>query len=109
MCHPWPQAAAVLDFMFIQAQVFVENVVHFWAYTCYFYLLERQRPRSPRYCCAFLPRRWLLLSQRIEGADTILFVMFFYEYDKHCPVPNQGLAYIALVDSVRHMQPGTRW
>ena len=29
MCHPWPQAAAVLDFMFIQAQVFVENVVPF--------------------------------------------------------------------------------
>ena len=51
----------------------------------------RDRYGAQGYPTEFKARvRCLVLFQRIEGVDTILFVMYTYEYGDDCPEPNRN-------------------
>lgn len=96
---PWlPQCP---DFMSVQAQIFF----FFYSLTSTLCISWSVPDKSVRTLYTFLCRSWLIVSQTIEGADVILFVMNFLEYGNASPPPNQGLVCIALIDSVRHMRP----
>lgn len=55
--------------------------------------------------CTSFHCRWFLVFQETGGADVLVFVMNVYEFGNECPKPNRGYVYIALIDSVRHVQP----
>jgi E1A/CREB-binding protein len=47
----------------------------------------------------------LLVFQKLDGADVILFALYVYEHGKDTPLPNQRTVYISYLDSVYYMRP----
>ncbi|CAM9530579.1 unnamed protein product, partial [Phaeothamnion confervicola] len=66
----------------------------------------RERYRS-RGCAVEFPCRskCFVLFQNLDGADTILFGMYVYEYGHKCPPPNQRRVHISYLDSVHFFRP----
>lgn len=50
-------------------------------------------------------QRVVLLWQRIDGIDVLLFALYVQEYDASNPHPNANKIYIAYLDSVRYLRP----
>ncbi|GMH70233.1 hypothetical protein TrST_g12427 [Triparma strigata] len=47
----------------------------------------------------------LVVFQRIDGVDVMLFGLYVYEHDKSNPKPNHRAIYVSYLDSVHYMQP----
>merc|ERR1719215_154016 len=47
----------------------------------------------------------LLLFQKIDGVDLLLFALYVYEYGPDCPEPNRNRVYISYLDIVHYLKP----
>jgi len=47
----------------------------------------------------------LVVFQRIDGVDVILFALYVYEHGEDNPAPNKRAVYISYLDSVHYMRP----
>mmetsp|Transcript_11374 Transcript_11374/g.18159 ORF Transcript_11374/g.18159 Transcript_11374/m.18159 type:complete len:484 (-) Transcript_11374:245-1696(-) len=47
----------------------------------------------------------VLLYQRIDGVDVVLFVLYVQEYGANCPLPNRNKVYVSYLDSACFMEP----
>lgn len=50
-------------------------------------------------------QRVIMLFQKIDGADVLLFCLYAQEYGPDAPEPNKGWVYLAYVDSIKYFQP----
>jgi len=47
----------------------------------------------------------LIVFQKIEGVDVMLFGLYVYEHDEKNPAPNTRCVYVSYLDSVHYMRP----
>jgi E1A/CREB-binding protein len=47
----------------------------------------------------------LVVFQRLDGVDVILFALYVYEHGENNPPPNQRVVYISYLDSIHFMRP----
>jgi E1A/CREB-binding protein len=50
-------------------------------------------------------RKCILVFQRLDGVDVLLFAMYVYEHGEDNPAPNTKVGYISYLDSVHFMRP----
>ncbi|GMH41919.1 hypothetical protein BSKO_09838 [Bryopsis sp. KO-2023] len=50
-------------------------------------------------------QRVIMLFQKIDGVDVLIFCMYAQEYGPDAPAPNTGWVYLAYVDSIKYFQP----
>ena len=50
-------------------------------------------------------QRVVLMFQRIDGVDVLVFAVYLQEYGPTAPAPNTNTAYVAYLDSVRYLRP----
>lgn len=50
-------------------------------------------------------QRVIMLFQKIDGVDVMIFCMYTQEYGPEAPEPNRGWIYLAYVDSIKYFQP----
>lgn len=68
--------------------------------------LMRKRYQHKNYPAEFPYRcKCLVVFQRMDGADVILFALYVYEHGADNPPPNQKAVYISYLDSVHFMRP----
>ncbi|CAN0311675.1 unnamed protein product, partial [Scytosiphon promiscuus] len=49
--------------------------------------------------------RCIVLFQKINGMDVMLFGLVVYEYGEDCPEAIRGRSYISYLDSVQYLKP----
>jgi len=47
----------------------------------------------------------ILMFQKIDGVDILLFALYLYEYGPDCPEPNRNRVYVSYLDSVQYLRP----
>jgi len=47
----------------------------------------------------------IVVFQRLDGVDVVLFALYLYEHGENNPPPNQRVVYISYLDSVHFMRP----
>lgn len=47
----------------------------------------------------------IIVFQKLDGVDVILFGLYVYEHDEKNPAPNQRSVYLSYLDSVHYMRP----
>eukprot|EP00803_Ostreobium_quekettii_P009731 evm.model.scf_220.10 EVM.evm.TU.scf_220.10 scf_220:112645-117463(-) len=53
-------------------------------------------------------QRAIMVFQKLDGVDVLLFAMFGQEYDQNAPSQSRGWVYLAYVDSVKYFRPNTK-
>jgi E1A/CREB-binding protein len=68
--------------------------------------LMKKRYADKQYPDEFIFRRkCIVVFQRLDGVDVLLFAMYVYEHGADNPAPNTNVAYISYLDSVHFMRP----